>query len=191
MPGRQQGKTPLTAATSFVASALRLTYSAVDKRVSAAATMWPAMEYRRASVVAPHLAEQLERGRIPFESAIAAQNKLTTIRQAVRRAGGSTESADDMVQHKEREFVRHALRNNSHTFSRFANSQSDAVTNKLIGPQQSLTPEQIKHEKGLFYDGPIGDSLHRLTLVVDRSEERRVGRECRGERSAAQREHER
>jgi len=170
IPGRQQGKTPLTAATSFVASALRLTYSTVDKRVSAAATMWPAMEYRRASVVAPHLAEQLERGRIPFDSAIAAQNKLTSIRQAVRRAGGSTESADDMVQHKEREFVRHALRNNPHTFSRFAKSQSDAVTNTLIGPQQSLTPEQVKHEKGLFYDGPIGDSLHRLTLVVDEAE---------------------
>jgi len=170
IPGRRQGQTPLAAATSFVASVLKLPYSAVDKRVTAAAAMWPSMRYRRSRIKAPHIAAHLEQGRIPLESAIAAHDKLANIRQAVRRAGGDEKAADDLVQHKEREFLPHAMRNSSHTFSRFAKSRSDAVTNELIGPSKSLTNEQIKHEKGIFYDAPIGDSLHRLTLVVDDAE---------------------
>src|SRR5699024_2964508 len=76
-------------------------------------------------------------------------------------------TADGLIAQKEREFVHHAVRNNPHTFSRYAKSRSDAVTNALIGPQRSLTDEQLQHEKGLFYDGPIGDSLHRVTAIVD------------------------
>lgn len=170
IPGRSQGKTSLAAATSFVASALRLTYSAVDKRVTAAATMWPDMKYRRSTTVTPRLAAQLEQGRVPLASAVAAQDKLARMRQAVRRAGGDEAVADDLVRHKEKEFVHHALRNNPHTFGRFAKAQSDAVTNELIGPAQTLTSEQTKYEKGIFYDAPIGDTLHRLTLVVDDGE---------------------
>lgn len=170
LPGRSQGKTPLTAAVSFVASALKLTYSTVDKRLTAAATIWPNMAYRRSHTTTPQLATHLEQGRIQFDAAIAARDKLTKIRQAVRRAGGDETAADDMVRHKERDFIRHALRNNSHTFGRYAKAQSDAVTNELIGPTRSLTNEQIKHEKGIFYDSPIGDSLHRLTVVVDEGE---------------------
>ena len=147
IPGRSQGKTPLTAAVSFVASALKLTYSTVDKRLTAAATMWPNMAYRRTHTTTPQLATHLEQGRIQFDTAIAARDKLTKIRQAVRRAGGDEATADDMVRHKERDFVRHALRNNSHTFGRYAKAQSDAITNELIGPAQSLTPEQIQTRK--------------------------------------------
>lgn len=170
IPDRKQGKTTLSAAITYVATALRLTNATVDKRLTAAASIWPSMEYRRSGVKTPRLAIQLERGRIQFESAIAAQDKLTKIRQAIRRAGGDEEMADELVQHQEREFVRHASRNNSHTFGRFAKSQSDAITNALIGPARTLTPEQIKHEKGVFYNGPVGDCLHKLTLVVDEGE---------------------
>lgn len=167
IPGRRRGETPLKAATSFVASVLRSTFAAVDKRVSAAAAMWPEMQYRPTKLSTPLLASQLEQGRIPFASASAAQQKLSDIRQAVRRAGGDEPTADDLIAQKEREFVHHAVRNNPHTFSRYAKSRSDAVTNALIGPQRSLTDEQLQHEKGLFYDGPIGDSLHRVTAIVD------------------------
>lgn len=170
MPGRRQGKTPLVAATQFVATALRVTKSTIDKRLTAANAMWPDMDYRRSRTVTPHLAAQLQRGRLAFDSMVAAQEKLTSIRQAVRRAGGDDEMADDVVRHKERDFVRHALRNDPHTFGRFAKSQSDAVTNELIGPRQTLTSEQVKHEKGIFYEAPIGGSLHRLSLVVDDAE---------------------
>lgn len=170
IPGRRQGQTPLAAATTFIASALRLTFSTVDKRITAAAAMWPGMGYRRSKTKTPRLAAHLEQGRIPLASAIAAHDKLSNIRQAVRRAGGDEHAANELVAHKEREFLPHALRNNSHTFSRFAKARSDAVTNELVGPTKSLTNEQIKHEKGLFYDAPIGDSLHRLTLVVDDGE---------------------
>ena len=170
IPGRRQGQTPLAAATSFVASALGLTFAAVDKRVTAAAAMWPAMAYRRSKTKTPQFAAQLEQGRIPLATAIAAHDKLSNIRQAVRRAGGDQKAADELVEHKEREFLPHALRNNPHTFSRFAKLRSEAVTNELIGPKKTLTNEQIKHEKGVFYDAPIGDSLHRLTLVVDDGE---------------------
>lgn len=170
IPGRRQGQTPLAAATSFVASALGLTFSAVDKRVTAAAALWPSMAYRRSKTKTPHFAAQLEQGRIPLATAIAAQEKLSSIRQAVRRAGGDEKAADELVEHKEREFLPHALRNNPHTFARFAKLRSEAVTNELIGPAKSLTNEQIKHEKGVFYDAPIGDNLHRLTVVVDDGE---------------------
>ena len=44
------------------------------------------------------------------------------------------------------------------------------MTNELIGPAQTLTNEQVKHEKGIFYEAPIGDKLHRLSLVVDDAE---------------------
>src|SRR5690625_7590172 len=88
--------------------------------------MWPSMRYRRSRIKAPHIAAHLEQGRIPLESAIAAHDKLANIRQAVRRAGGDEKAADDLVQHKEREFLPHAMRNSSHTFSRFAKSRSDA-----------------------------------------------------------------
>ena len=170
IPGRRQGETPLAAATAYVATALRVTYSTIDKRLTAANAMWPSMHYRRTKTVTPHLASQLQQGRLPFDSAVAAHQRLTSIRQAVRRAGGDEDTADDMVRHREREFVRHALRNDPHTFGRFAKTQSDAVTNELIGPAQTLTNEQIKHEKGIFYDAPIGDRLHRLSLVVDDAE---------------------
>lgn len=170
IPGQRRGQTPLAAATSFIASTLRLTYAAVDKRISAAAAIWPHMQYRRTTLVTPRLASHLEQGRIPLATASVAQQKLSDIRQAVRRAGGDKVSADELAAQKEREFLHHALRNNLHTFSRYAKSRSDAVTNALIGPEKALTKDQLKHEKGLFYEGPIGDTLHRVTAIVDETE---------------------
>lgn len=170
VPGKVRGQTPLAAAISFVASTLRLTFAAVDKRITAAAGMWPQMNYRQTKLKTPRLATHLEQGRIPLETAAVAQQKLSDIRQAVRRAGGGQATADDLVSQKEREFVHHALRNNPYTFSRFAKSRSDAVTNTLIGPKKPLTDDQLKHEKGLFYDGPVGDTLHRVTAIVDEGE---------------------
>lgn len=167
IPGQRRGKTPMKAATAFVASVLRLTFAAVDKRLTAAAAMWPDMQYRRTKLSAPKLAAQLEQGRISLATASVAQQNLSDIRQAVRRAGGDESTANDLVTQKEHEFVHHAVRNNTHTFSRYAKSRRDAVTNALIGPSKSLTEEQVQHEKGLFYDGPIGDSLHRVTAIVD------------------------
>lgn len=170
VPGQRRGQTPLTAATSFVAAALRMTFSAVDKRISAAAAMWPHMQYRRTKLATPHLASHLEQGRISLATASTAQQKLSDIRQAVRRAGGDVATADELVAQKEHEFLRHAVRNNPHTFSRYAKSRSEAVTNELIGPAKPLTDDQLKHEKGIFYDGPVGDTLHRITAVVDEGE---------------------
>lgn len=170
IPGRRQAKTPLTAATSFVATILRCTYSAVDKRITAAASIWPDMNYRRSTLTTPRLAAQLEQGRIPLATAVAAHDKLSDMRQAVRRAGGDDATADDLVRHQERDFVHHAVRNNPHTFTRYATASRDAVTNELIGPRQSLTEDQLKHEKGLFYAGPVGENLHSLTAVVDEAE---------------------
>ncbi|WP_022869447.1 HNH endonuclease [Yaniella halotolerans] len=170
IPGQLRGQTPLSAAISFVASTLRLTFAAVDKRITAAAGLWPQMNYRQTKLETPRLAAHLEQGRIPLETAAVAQQKLSDIRQAVRRAGGDQATADDLVAQKEREFVHHALRNNPHTFSRYAKSRSDAVTNSLIGPKKPLTDDQFKHEKGIFYDGPVGDTLHRITAIVDEGE---------------------
>lgn len=170
IPGRRRRKTPLTAATAFVSSVLRLTFSAVDRRINAAATMWPEMEYRRTKLQAPRLASHLKQGRIPLATAAAAQQKLSDIRQAIRRAGGDESTADDVVALKEQEFLHHAVRNNPHTFSRYAHSHSVAVTNALIGPKKALTNQQLKHEKGIFYDGPVGDSLHKITAIVDGGE---------------------
>lgn len=170
IPGRRHGATPLAAVTTYVATALRLTNATVDKRITAAASIWPAMRYRRTKLKTPHLASHLERGQIPFASAAAAQEKLADMRQAVRRAGGNEVTADDLVEQQERKFLRHAIRNSSHTFSRYAKHCRDAVTNELVGPKKPLTEEQVKHEKGVFYDGPVGDRLHRLTVILDDAE---------------------
>lgn len=170
LPGRRRGKTPLNAATSFVATALRQTFATVDRRITAAAAMWPARDYRRTKLRTPRLAAQLEQGRIPLSTAASAQDKLSDMRQAVRRAGGDAATADGLVTKKEQEFIRQAAVNNPHTFARYATAQRDAVTKELIGPQKTLTTEQVKHEKGLFYDGPIGDRLHKITAIVDDSE---------------------
>lgn len=170
IPGQLRGKTPLAAAISFVATTLRLTFAAVDKRITAAASLWPQMNYRQTKLKTPRLAAHFEQGRIPLKTAAIAQQKLSDIRQAVRRAGGDQATSDELVAQKEREFVHHALRNNPHTFSRYAKSRSDAVTNSLIGPKKPLTDDQLKHEKGLYYDGPVGDTLHRITAIVDAGE---------------------
>lgn len=170
IPGQHRGQTPLAAAISFVASTLRLTFAAVDKRITAAAGMWPQMNYRNTKLETPRLASQLEQGRISLETAAVAQQNLSDIRQAIRRAGGDQATANDVVAQKEHEFVYHALRNNPHTFARYAKSRSDAVTNGLIGPKKPLTDDQLKHEKGLFYEGPIGDTLHRVTAIIDQGE---------------------
>lgn len=170
IPGRRRGRVPVSAATSFVAAALRLTQSTVEKRLSAANTMWPDKQYRRSKVMMPRLAAQLEQGKMPLASAISAHDNLSDIRQAVRRAGGDEATADKLVEHTERELLQHATQNNAYTFARFAKSRKQAVTNELVGPQQVLTDSQIKYEKGVFYEAPIGDSLHRLTVVVDDAE---------------------
>lgn len=167
VPGSRGGKTPLASAISYVAATLKVTGATVDRRVSAAASMWPSMNYRRSKLQTPHLATHLERGRISFATATTAHDRLSDMRQAVRRAGGDEETADELVKHKEKEFLRHAIRNNPHTFARFAKRQCDAVTNELVGPRQTLTEEQVKHEKGIFYRQPIGDRLHELSVVVD------------------------
>ncbi len=170
VPGARRGKTPLTSAITYVAGALKLTGATVDRRVTAAAAMWPAMQYRRTKLKTPHLATHLARGQISFATATTAQDKLSDMRQAVRRAGGSDATADELVAHKEKEFLRHAIRNNPYTFARLAKQHSDAVTNELVGPRQTLTDEQVKHEKGIFYRQPIGDRLHELCVVVDDAE---------------------
>ncbi|GAA2039506.1 hypothetical protein GCM10009720_20030 [Yaniella flava] len=170
IPGQSREKTPLAAATSYVASLLRATFSTVDKRITAAASLWPDMEYRRRKLKTPRVAEHLARGRIPFASATTADEKLSEIRQAYRRAGGDETAADDLVQEHEKNFVYHAGRNDPYTFSRYAKACSEAVTNALVGPKKPLTDDQMKHEKGLFYDGQVGDSLHKVTAIVDDEE---------------------
>ena len=170
VPGRSRGKTTLASAISYAAATLKVTKVKVDRRVSAAATMWPSMRYRRTELKTPRLAEHLERGQVPFATAIAARRNLSEMRQAVRRAGGDDKTADALVEHKEKEFLRHAFRNNPHTFARMAKQHRDAVTNELVGPRQTLTEEQVKHEKGVFYKQPIGDRLHELCVVVDDAE---------------------
>lgn len=170
IPGSRQGKTPLASAISYAATALKVTRTTVDRRVSLAASMWPSMNYRRTRLKTPRLASHLERGQIPFATATAAHRRLSEMRQAVRRAGGDETTADELVEHKEKEFLRHAHRNNPHIFARLAKRHSDAVTNELVGPRQTLTEEQVKHEKGVFYKQPIGDRLHELCVVVDDEE---------------------
>lgn len=170
VPGSRKGKTPLASAVSYAAAALRVTGATVDRRVSAAASMWPDMNYRRTKLKAPRLAAHLERGQIPFATATAAHQRLSEMRQAVRRAGGDEQTADELVRHKEKEFLRHAHQNNPHTFARLAKQHSEAVTNELIGPRQTLTEEQVKHEKGIFYKQSIGDRLHELSVVLDDAE---------------------
>lgn len=170
IPGQSREKTPLAAATSYVASLLRTTFSTVDKRITAAASLWPDMEYRRRKLKTPRVAQHLARGRIPFASATTADEKLSEIRQAYRRAGGDETAADDLVKEHEKKFVHHAVRNDPYTFSRYAKACSEAVTNALVGPKKPLTDEQMKHEKGLFYGGQVGDSLHKVTAIVDDEE---------------------
>lgn len=170
VPGSRQGKTPLASAISYVASALKITAATVDRRLTAAAAMWPSKHYRRTKLKTPRLAMHLERGQISFATATTAQNRLATMRQAVRRAGGDDATADKLVKHQEKEFLRHAIRNDPYTFARFAKRQCDAVTNELVGPRQILTDEQVKFEKGIFYQHPIGDRLHELSVVVDDGE---------------------
>lgn len=65
------------------------------------------------------------------------------------------------------QILTHAIRNNPHTFSRYANHCRAAGTNELLRPKKPLTYEQVKHEKGVFYDGPVGDRLPRLMVILD------------------------
>src|SRR5699024_11626302 len=81
IPGQPRGQTPLAAAISFVASTLRLTFAAVDKRITAAAGMWSQMNYRNTKLETPRLASHLEQGRISLETAAVAQQNLSDIRQ--------------------------------------------------------------------------------------------------------------
>src|SRR5699024_2390288 len=100
IPGSRQGKTPLASAISYAATALKVTRTTVDRRVSLAASMWPSMNYRRTRLKTPRLASHLERGQIPFATATAAHRRLSEMRQAVRRAGGDETTADELVEHK-------------------------------------------------------------------------------------------
>lgn len=170
LPGRRRGRTPLAAATAFVGSALKLTTASIDRRVTAATAMWPAQNYRRTKVSVPTLAKSLEQGDLSLTTAMIAHDQLSKIRQSVRRAGGDDTVADELVAHREAVYVPHAQTNNSYVFARFAKADSDSIRHELIGPRQTLTNDQVKHEKGMFYHKPIGDKLHCLQLVVDDAE---------------------
>lgn len=167
IPGRRRGKNPLPATIRHVAGMLKLTGACVDRRLTAAAALWPKQQYRRTKLHVPRLAAALSRGEIPLTTAMIAHDKLNEIRQSVRRAGGDAQLADDLVAHSEQKLLPQAQHNNPHVFGKYAKGHSDGIRHELIGPRQVLTEDQVRHEKGLFYHRPIGDKLHCLQLVVD------------------------
>lgn len=167
IPGRRRGKNPLPATIRHVAGILKLTGACVDRRLTAAAALWPKQQYRRTKLHVTKLAAALSRGEIPLTTAMIAHDKLNEIRQSVRRAGGDAQLADDLVAHSEQKLLSQAKHNNPYVFGKYAKGHSDAIRHELIGPRQSLTDDQVRHEKGLFYHRPIGDKLHCLQLVVD------------------------
>lgn len=105
-------------------------------------------------------------GRIDPTSANYMIDRLRSIRAATKRAGGTDAQADQLVAHKEGEFLAKALNASPAEVRKFADRVKRSTNRQFTAPDTRLTRKQRQYEEGLRFVSPLGDNHVRLDWVL-------------------------